>query len=127
LILDTNTLMRLIDGADGNRYATVRERLERALTGGERLYVHAATMHEVVFVLSSKATGYGYTRVEAAGEVQALLDAPELTVEHDAALREAATTYGTSRGTDFHDCYLAARGRELGEDVFSLDGDFGKL
>lgn len=126
MILDTNVLLRLIDGPDGPRYGEVRDRLETALANGERLHIEAATVHEVVFVLRSQATGYCYTRAEIADAIHALVDARELEVEHAVAVGEAATNYG-STNIDFHDCYLAARAHQLGEQVCSFDGDFKRL
>jgi len=128
VILDTNILLRLIDGQDGPQYAEVKTRLEGALEQGERLRVDVATIHEVVYVLRSKATGYGYSRTEVADTVHGLIRAPELTVERPQALYQAATEYGARTSVDFHDCYLAAKAAEMpGEEVYSLDGDFKKL
>jgi predicted nucleic acid-binding protein len=127
VILDTNILLRLIDGGGSPRYDEVRARLESALELGERLVVTAATIHEVVFVLRSTATGYGYSRTETAGEIHELLDAPELRVEHADALRSAATDFGAHQSIDFHDFYLAARARTLDEKVYSLDRDFRRM
>ena len=128
MILDTNILLRLIDGEDGPQYAEVKAKLEGALEEGQRLRVDVATVHEVVYVLHSKATGYGYTRTEVADAVHGLIRAPELTVERPDALYRAATDYGARTSIDFHDCYLAAKAVEMpGEEVHSLDGDFKKL
>jgi predicted nucleic acid-binding protein len=128
VILDTNILLRLIDGQDGPQYAEVKTTLEAALEEGQRLRVDAATIHEVVYVLRSKATGYGYARTEVADAVHGLIRAPELTVERPDALYRAATDYGGRTSIDFHDCYLAATAVEMpGEEVYSLDGDFKKL
>jgi predicted nucleic acid-binding protein len=128
VILDTNLLLRLIDGRDGPQFAEVKTRLEGALEQGQRLRVDVATIHEVVYVLRSKATGYGYSRTEVADAVHGLIRAPELNVERPDALYRAATDYGARTSVDFHDCYLAAKAVEMpGEEVYSLDGDLKKL
>ena len=128
MILDTNVLLRLIDGEDGLQYAEVKAKLEDALKQGQRLRVDVATIHEVVYVLRSKATGYGYSRTEVADTVHGLIRAPELTVERPDALYRAATDYGAQTSIDFHDCYLAAKAVDMpGEEVYSLDGDFKQL
>lgn len=128
MILDTDILLRLIDGEDGPQYAEVRAKLEGALEQGQRLRVDVATIHEFVYVLLSKATGYGYSRTEVTDAVHWVIRAPELTVERSDALYRAATDYGASTSIDFHDCYLAAMATEMpGEEVYSLDGDFRKL
>jgi predicted nucleic acid-binding protein len=127
VILDTNILLRLIDGAASPQYKKVRTRLEAALKEGQRLRVDVATIHEVVYVLSSKATGYGYSRPEVAAAVHSLIHAPELTIDRPDALYRAATDYGRA-SIDFHDCYLAALATESpDEQVYSLDTDFKKL
>jgi predicted nucleic acid-binding protein len=126
VILDTNILLRLIDGPAGAQYKKVRTRLEAALKEGQKLRVDGATIHELVYVLASKATGYGYSRSEVAAAVHSLIHAPELTIDRPDALYRAATDYART-SIDFHDCYLAARGTESGGKVYSLDTDFKKL
>lgn len=126
MILDTNILLRLIDGETSLQHGEVVERLRQAIDAGQRLHVDAATVIEAAFVLRSSRTGYGYRPSEVAHELRAMLDAPELDVEHRDALKAAAASYADT-GLDFHDCYLAARGSLLHEDVFSLDADFKRL
>jgi predicted nucleic acid-binding protein len=127
VILDTNIILRLIDGPSGPRYKQIRRALRAAIAAKKPLRVDAATIHEVVYVLASQATGYGYTRTQVTAAVHQIVEAPELNVEHAGALYRAATDYGANTGIDFHDCYIAARARDLNEDVYSLDGDFKKL
>lgn len=126
MIVDTNILLRIIDGPGATAYPAIRDRVETELEHGGVIHVTAATMHEVVYVLSSHRTGYGFSRAETTDALIALLEAGELTVEHDDVLREAADTYGTTNGVDFHDCYLAALAKQTADVVYSLDADFNK-
>lgn len=51
---------------------------------------------------------------------------PGFVVEHEAALRVAATTY-RDRSIDLHDCYLDALVRERETSVLSFDRGLARL
>lgn len=126
MIVDTNVLLRILDGGTGEHAAAARARVRHARETGDVLHVFAATVLEVVFVLASSGTGYGWNRDAVASAVQAVVDEPAFLVEHGDALKFAASSY-RARKVDFHDCYLDALANQLGTRVLSFDGDLRKL
>ena len=121
MIADANVLLRILDGDRGAHGRAARARVDIA-RAGEPIGVLAATVLEVAFVLQNSAAGYGWDRAAVTSAVQAIVDEPGFAVEHDEALRAAATTYG-DRGIDLHDCYLDAIARQRGTWVLSFDTD----
>jgi len=98
VIADANVLLRILDGDRGAHGRAARARVDIA-RAGEPIGVLAATVLEVAFVLQNSAAGYGWDRAAVTSAVQAIVDEPGFAVEHDEALRAAATTYG-DRGID---------------------------
>jgi predicted nucleic acid-binding protein len=126
VILDTNVILRLLDGPDHPLYKRAAAILAEATTDGKRARVLDATIIEIAFVLRSRQTGYGLSTGEIAHTILELVDTAELDLERPSAIRKAAVDHRTT-GFDFHDCYLAARARDDGERVGSLDGDLERL
>lgn len=128
MIVDTNILLRLIDGPKAPQHEEAAQAVREAQAGGHALLVTDATFIEVGFVLQSTRTGYGWQVSEVAGVLRDLLSTIPFTFERPVALRSAVTIYGAT-GFDLHDCYLDARARtSVPEDeVLSFDGDFKKM
>lgn len=126
MIVDTNVLLRILDGGTGEHAVAARARVQGARETGETFQVFAATVLELAFVLESVRTGYGWSRDAVASAVQAVADEPGFEVEHADALKFAAASY-RERKIDLHDCYLDALANQLGTRVLSFDGDLRKL
>lgn len=126
MIVDTNVLLRILDGGTGEHALAARARVQEARETGETLRVFAATVLELAFVLESVRTGYGWNREAVAAAVVAVADEPAFDVEHADALKVAAASY-RERKVDLHDCYLDALANQLGTRVLSFDGDLRKL
>lgn len=126
MIADANILLRTIDGPPSPLHERAVGLIRDALEQGQEVRVRAATVHEVVYVLGSKAAGYGLSPGSIASTVVDLLEARELSFESPDVIRLAAELYGAS-GLDFHDCYLAAVEHLTGETVISLDTDIDQL
>lgn len=125
MIADTNVLLRALAPDAGSQARAARARVEAARVG-EPIVVFAATVLEVAFVLESAQAGYGWARTFVADAITSIIDEPGFTVEHDAALRVAATTY-RDRSIDLHDCYLDALARDRATHVLSFDRDLARL
>lgn len=125
MIADTNVLLRALAPDAGAQGHAARARVEAARTG-EPITVFAATVLEVAFVLESAKAGYGWGRTVVGDAITSIVDEPGFTVEHDAALRVAATTY-RDHSIDLHDCYLDALARERATQVLSFDRDLARL
>lgn len=129
MIVDTNILLRLIDGpAAGQQHALAAEWVRTAQAANVQLLVTDATFLEVGFVLRSAGTGYGWEVGEVARVLADLLETLPFTFERLEALRTAVTIYEAT-GFDLHDCYLEGRARTAKPEdkVLSLDGDFEKM
>lgn len=126
MIADTNILLRTIDGPDHPLNPRAVELVRKALAMGEQVRVLVATAHEVAYVLTSKAAGYGLSPSLVAATMIELLDAPELTFQEPDIIRTAATLHGRT-GIDFHDCYLTAVEHLAGDTVLTLDSDIDIL
>jgi predicted nucleic-acid-binding protein len=126
VIVDTNVLLRILDGGTGEQAAAARDRVRSARETGKALRVYATTVLEVAFVLESTRTGYGWSRDAVTAAVHAVADEPAFLVEHGDALKAAAASY-RARKIDLHDCYLDALAHQLGTRVLSFDGDLRKL
>lgn len=126
MIVDTNVLLRALDGGTDSQAQAVRRRVETARATGTKLTVLAATVLEVAFVLESARAGYGWGREDVARAVEAIIDEPAFDVEHGEALVDAATTY-RMRSIDLHDCLLGAIANQRGTRVLSFDADLRRL
>ena len=125
MIADANLVLRILDRDASAHGRAARARVERA-RAGEPIGLLAATVLEVAFVLESAAAGYGWDRAAVASAIDAIVDEPGFSVEHDTALRAAAATY-RDRNVDLHDCLLDAIARERGTRVLSFDRDLRRL
>lgn len=126
MIVDTNVLLRILDGGRSEHAVAARARVQSARETGETLHVFAATVLELAFVLESVRAGYGWNREAVASAVQAVADEPAFEVEHADALKFAASSY-RERKVDLNDCYLDALANQFGTRVLSFDGDLRKL
>jgi predicted nucleic-acid-binding protein len=126
MIVDTNVLLRSLEGATSAQAKAVRNRVQDARASGEQLTVLAATVLEVSYVLASQSAGYGWDRVDIARAIEAVLNEPAFAVEHAEALRTALGSY-RARSIDLHDCLLSALATERATRVLSFDVDLRKL
>jgi predicted nucleic-acid-binding protein len=126
MIVDTNVLLRSLEGPTSAQATAVRKRVQNARESGERLTVLAATVLEAAYVLASEGAGYGWDRDDIARAIDAALDEPAFAIEHAAALRSALTSY-RARSIDLHDCLLDAVAAERATRVLSFDQDLRKL
>jgi predicted nucleic-acid-binding protein len=126
VIVDTNVLLRLIDGGTGAHARAARQRVVEARKTGAKLAVLSSTVLEVGYVLESSAAGYGWNRDAVAEAVNAIVDEPAFAVEHGSALRTAVAIY-RNRAVDLHDCLLSALAEERDTLVLSFDADLRRL
>ena len=126
MIVDTNVLLRALDGDTSAHGQAVRNRVETARRTGQKLTVLSATLLEVAYVLESARAGYGWNRNDIARAVEAVLDDPAFEVEHSEALRNAAASY-RARSVDLHDCLLSAVANQRQTRVLSFDEDLRRL
>jgi predicted nucleic-acid-binding protein len=126
VILDTNVLLRALDGDPGAQGQAARARIAQAREDGRQLTVLAATVLEVAYVLESPRAGYGWPRDAVADAITAVTEDPALEVERADALRTAVTEY-RARSVDLHDCLLNAVAAERDTAVLSFDEDLRRM
>jgi predicted nucleic-acid-binding protein len=126
VIVDANVLLRALEGGASAQARAVRRRIEAARGSSEKLAVLSATVLEVVYVLESEPAGFGWGRDDVARAIEAVLDEPAFSVEHQHGLRDAMAVY-RSRSIDLHDCLLSAIATERNDRVLSFDKDLRKL
>lgn len=126
MIIDTNVLLRALDGSETPHSRSARGRIEAARAAGETLAVLSATVLEAIYVLESERAGYGWDRDAIARALSAIVHEPAFEVEHGPAFEAATATYRT-RAIDLHDCLLAALADQRGTRVLSFDEDLRTL
>jgi predicted nucleic acid-binding protein len=126
VIVDTNILLRLIDGPASPQHERTVGIVRAAQDADETLVVTDATFLEVGFVLRAQGAGYGWEVGDIAKVLTDLLETVPFTFERAGVLRSAVVIYG-AKGFDLHDCYLQARALDVGAHVMSLDGDFDRM
>ena len=108
--LDTNVLVRFVTQDDREQSARANAVLGGALVAGERLFVNAIVLCELVWVLRS---AYGHSREEILPVLDALLETPELIIEDAAEARRAVAEWA-ALGGDFADRLIGHRNARLG-------------
>ncbi|MGA2471379.1 MAG: PIN domain-containing protein [Solirubrobacteraceae bacterium] len=126
MIVDTNVLLRSLEGATSAQAKAVRNRVQDARESGERLTVLAATVLDAAYALASPGAGYGWDRADIARAIDAVLDEPAFAIEHTGALRSALSSY-RARPIDLRDCLLSAAATEHATRVLSFDEDLRTL
>lgn len=124
--VDTNVWVRLFTVGDEGVQSRCRALIDDCVEGRIDLAVHAATLAELVFVLSSKRI-YGQPRDLVADVIQTVLSIRNLDIEGRAEV-ELANRFYRQSNLDFADCYAAAvaRHKEM-EGVMSFDNGLGRL
>lgn len=97
--LDTNVLVRYLVQDDRAQARTAATVIEGAAGRGERLFLAAVTLCELVWVLES---AYGCTRVEVALVLEQIIQTADFYLEHADHARRALVIYRET-AADFAD------------------------
>jgi predicted nucleic-acid-binding protein len=108
--IDTNVLVRFLVGDDREQFEHAQRLIRRQINAGEPVFVSLPVLLESEWVLRSR---YGFSKTEIMSAVSALLDASELTFEHEGTVEETLYTWKNS-GAEFADCLIGAHHRRLG-------------
>ena len=121
IAVDTNVLLRffLHDHAEQGRVA--RRFFERLADSGETCFVSSVTMAEFIWVLQRR---YNVLSEQLPAIIETILGVPNLTVEHEPALRHALA----ATGGNFSDRLIHFVGATVGcERTVTFDRRFAKL
>ena len=110
--LDTNVIVRYVTQDDREQSRRANAAFAAAATSGDKLFVNAIVLCELVWVLRS---AYGEPRDRIAPVLEGLLDTPEVVVEDADLARHALADWVGGRG-DFADGFIARRNQRSGCD-----------
>lgn len=102
--VDTNIFVRYITGDDSAKAAACLALFQRVRDGREDVLTCDAIIAEVVYVLSSRSTGYGLSATEVRDKLRSLLRYPSLKIQNKRIILRAldfCTVYPniTTRGS----------------------------
>lgn len=108
--LDTNVIVRYLTQDDRSQSQRANAVFATAASSGERLFVNAIVLCELVWVLRS---AYRESRERIIPALEGLLETPEVVVEDADLARQAIVDWRTGRG-DFADSLIARRNVRAG-------------
>ena len=111
--LDTNVVVRFVTKDDEAQFKRANAIFSGAASTGEKLFINAITLCEVVWVLRS---AYDEPRKRVVEVLEALLETPEVVIEDIDLARRAVSEFANGVG-DFADYFMARRNQRLGCDT----------
>jgi predicted nucleic-acid-binding protein len=108
--IDTNVLVRYLTQDDPRQSRRASAFVAEAMSGGERLFVGAVVLCELVWVLHG---AYVFDRRTISMALERILATAQLEIDQKDVVREALEDYRTGGG-DFADYVIGRRGREAG-------------
>ena len=108
--LDTNVIVRYVTQDDRKQSQRANAVFAAAASSGEKLFVNAIVLCELVWVLRS---AYGEPRERIVPVLAGLLETPEVVVEDADLARRALDDWRSGIG-DFADCFIARRNQRAG-------------
>ena len=108
--LDTNVIVRYVTQDDREQFRRADAVFTAAASSGDKLFINAIVMCELVWVLRS---AYGEPRRRIVPVIEALLETPEVVVEDADLARRALVDWQGGQG-DFSDCFIARRNQRSG-------------
>jgi predicted nucleic-acid-binding protein len=108
--LDTNVLVRYLTQDEPRQSKRANALVAEAVAGGQRLFVSAVVLCELVWVLRGP---YAFGKEEVVASLERILATAQLEIDQKDLVREALADY-RSGGGDFADYMIGRRGRECG-------------
>ena len=108
--LDTNVIVRYVTQDDREQFRRADAVFTAAAASGEKLFINAIVMCELVWVLHG---AYTEPRGRIVPVIEALLETPEVVVEDADLVRRALVDWQGGRG-DFADYFIARRNKRSG-------------
>lgn len=122
--LDTNVIVRWLVEDDAGQAARALRLIEQCASAGEPMFVSLLVLLETEWVLRSR---YEFGKAEIARALHALLDARDLSLEHEDVVEEALIVWEDS-AAGFADCLIGAHHRRQGcRATATFDAKAGKL
>jgi predicted nucleic-acid-binding protein len=108
--LDTNVLVRYLTQDDPRQSRRAAALAAEAVSGGDRLFVSAVVLCELVWVLRG---AYSLDRPTIVMALDRILATAQLEIDQKDVVRDALEDYRAGGG-DFADYVIGRRGREVG-------------
>ena len=108
--LDTNVLVRYLTQDDPRQSRRANALVAEAVAGGERLFVGAVVLCELVWVLRGP---YALDKAEVVTSLERILATAQLEIDQKDLVRGALEDYRRGSG-DFADYVIGRRGQEAG-------------
>jgi len=108
--LDTNVLVRYLTQDDPRQSRRANALVAEAVAGGERLFVGAVVLCELVWVLRGP---YALDKAEVVTSLERILATAQLEIDQKDLVRGALEDYRIGSG-DFADYVIGRRGQEAG-------------
>jgi predicted nucleic-acid-binding protein len=108
--IDTNVLVRFLVKDDDAQFAKALKLIEREWRDDEPILISQLVLLETEWVLRSQ---YGMLKSEIANAFAGLLDVREFQIEDEPSLERALFVWRDS-STEFADCLIGERNRQLG-------------
>lgn len=108
--LDTNVLVRFLVKDDPGQYSRARRLIRDEVRGGGTVFLSHLVLLETEWVLRSR---YGYSKDDIMAAIVGMLESADLTIEDETSVEHALMSWRDSR-TEFADCLIGARHRNLG-------------
>ncbi|HEY8283047.1 MAG TPA: PIN domain-containing protein [Chloroflexota bacterium] len=125
--LDSNIVLRYLTADDADAQARAAGIIHRVASGQEDAFTTDVHIHEVTYVLASKAL-YGLTHLEISDRLRPLLLMNGLKMTNKQVCLDALNLFAAHGFLDFADALAAAyiKHRRL-DGVYSFDHDFDRL
>jgi predicted nucleic acid-binding protein len=124
ILVDANIFLRFLTRDDEEKAAACRVLFHRLERGEQEATTTEVILHEVLYVLSSRAH-YNLSHDEAAERLRPLLSVRGLRMPHKRRYLRALDLYGTYRRLDFADAVSIAYMEEAGiAEIATYDTDF---
>ena len=108
--LDTNVLVRYLTQDEPRQSRRANALVAEVAAGGDRLFVSAVVLCELVWVLRG---AYSLDKAAVVSALERILSTAQLEIDEKDVVREAVEDYRTGGG-DFADYVIGRRGREAG-------------
>lgn len=109
--LDTNILVRYLTQDDPDQFASASDLIEQAEHDGDRLYLNAVVLCELVWVLRGRR--YRHSRSEIAEMLDKLTEIPVFELQSRAQVLAALAEYRSGEA-DFADCLIGQQNLAAG-------------
>lgn len=124
VIVDTNVLLRFLLQDIPEQYDQAKKLFSEAKLKKVSVFIPEIVIFEIVFGLTNY---YSLNREEIVDKVKSLLSTIYIEVESKRLFQEACILYPTNSGLSFVDCFLLAKVRIEGLNLFTFDKKLAKI